>query len=47
MNNVFKYKIKHLHKYNRVVFPISNLIKITQELTKKKINYIADDCEFW
>ena len=41
MNNIFGYKIKKLHKYSRVGFPISSLIKITTELTKKEINYIT------
>ena len=41
LNKVFGYKIKQLHKYIRVGFPISCLNKITTELTKKEINYIT------
>ena len=40
MNNIFGYKIKKLHKYIRVGFPISSLNKITSKLREKEINYI-------
>lgn len=40
MNNLFGYKIKKLRKYNRVGFPLSNLVKVTGELTKKEVNYV-------
>lgn len=43
MNNVFGYKIKSFKNYSRVGFPISNLIKVTKELTKREINYITLD----
>ena len=40
MNNLFGYKIKKLRKYNRVGFPLSTLVKVTGELTKKEVNYV-------
>lgn len=40
LNKVFGYKIKQLHKYIRVGFPISSLNKITSKLREKEINYI-------
>lgn len=40
MNNLFRYKIKKLRKYNRVGFPLSTLVKVTGELTKKEVNYV-------
>ena len=41
MNNLFGYKIMKLRKYNRVGFPLSTLVKITGELTKKEVNYVT------
>ena len=41
MNNIFGYKIMNLRKYKRVGFPLSTLVKITGELTKKEINYVT------
>ena len=40
MNNLFGYKIKKLRKYNRVGFPLSTLVKVTGELTKKEVNFV-------